>query len=172
MSLPWIVRLRRTNLSTFPLKIIKNMKKIDENHNQMPQKNFGAFGAEVLNKGGDKLFRGDKIFGIPLILVNTLSCGLQVTEIRDLVPGNPCIFPWCEFFDRITSLIFFRHSMLTFRRFRPRQSIPGTILRRYRWCTFLSEFLCAQSYIALKLMTKIWIENSQCNRTFIKGFPL
>ena len=42
-----------------------------------------------------------------------------------------------------------------FRLFRPRQSIPEVILRRYRWCTFLSELLSCQSYVALK-STRQW----------------
>ena len=44
----------------------------------------------------------------------------------------------------------FRLEDFVSRRYRPRQSIPGMILRISRWCTFFSELLSCQSYIALK----------------------
>ena len=45
-------------LSLFALKNLKNTKKINENHVQIPQKFLGAFGAGSLNKGGQVIKGG------------------------------------------------------------------------------------------------------------------
>ena len=56
MNVSGNVRLRRTNVSTFSHEIIKNTKKINENDLKTPQNFLGAFGAEILNKGGQVIW--------------------------------------------------------------------------------------------------------------------
>ena len=87
-----------------------------------------------------------------------VSQNQQLTEIHEVLTAHA---HWCEFFKRVSCFDFESNLLqegFISRRCRPRQSIPGMILRRHRWCIFSPELLSSQSYVALKSAAKnAWI---------------